>query len=255
MYIPYYLSSERQRCWSDYTDAPLLFSYGISLVFAWPGPVKERTSIKPTNTLIWYEPQHDKTNKMAQGFSRCGSVVVCSGFNVTFNNFSAIVTTVSGCDRELNAYFYSADSLKYHARDPWHDTTPSHIILTRSRPLLALPCKSPIPWGGHYRLSSVVGCRSPVNARAFVTMTLPTGTAEGGVRCFDRPCSAGDKSRCPSKSGCRGSDFLWHARSEHYDQTAQAVTSLRWAHTWFCWFCHAATHMFEENRPNITTLP
>ena len=30
---------------------------------------------------------------------------------------------------ELNAHFYSAASLKYHALDTWHDTTPSHIIL------------------------------------------------------------------------------------------------------------------------------
>ena len=30
-------------------------------------------------------------------------------------------------------------SLKYHAQDIWHDTTPSHIILTLPRPVLALP--------------------------------------------------------------------------------------------------------------------
>ena len=46
---------------------------------------------------------------------------------------------VSGCDRELNAHFYSAASLKYHVPDTWHDTTPSHIILTLGRPVLALP--------------------------------------------------------------------------------------------------------------------
>ena len=44
------------------------------------------------------------------------AVVVCSGFNVAFNNF-AVITTVSGCDRELNVNFYSAASLKYHAPD------------------------------------------------------------------------------------------------------------------------------------------
>ena len=44
----------------------------------------------------------------------------------------------SGCDRELNAHFYSAASLKYHVPDTWHDTTPSHIILTLGRPVLAL---------------------------------------------------------------------------------------------------------------------
>ena len=46
---------------------------------------------------------------------------------------------MSGCDRELNAHIYSAASLTYHAPDTWHDTTPSHIILTLGRPVLALP--------------------------------------------------------------------------------------------------------------------
>ena len=45
-------------------------------------------------------------------------------------------------DRELNAHFYSAAQLKCHALDTWHDTTPSHIILTLDRPVLALLRKS-----------------------------------------------------------------------------------------------------------------
>ena len=49
------------------------------------------------------------------------------------------ITTVCGCHRELSAHFYSAVSLKYYAPDTWHDTTPSHIILTLGRPVLALP--------------------------------------------------------------------------------------------------------------------
>ena len=49
---------------------------------------------------------------------------------------------MSGCDRELNAHFYSAATLKYHVPDTWHDTTPSHIILTLGRPVIALPRKS-----------------------------------------------------------------------------------------------------------------
>ena len=44
-----------------------------------------------------------------------------------------------GCDRELNAHFYSVASLKYHAPDIWHDTTPSHIIMTLEWPVPALP--------------------------------------------------------------------------------------------------------------------
>ena len=56
-----------------------------------------------------------------------------------FQQFFSHITTVPDCDRELNAQFYIAASLKYHAPDTWHDTTPSHIILTVGRPVLALP--------------------------------------------------------------------------------------------------------------------
>ena len=56
---------------------------------------------------------------------------VCSG--------SSHTTTVSGCYRKLNAHFYGAAWQKYYAPDIWHDTTLSHIILTLSRPVLALP--------------------------------------------------------------------------------------------------------------------
>ena len=52
---------------------------------------------------------------------------------------SSHITTVSGCYRKLNAYFYGAAWQKYHAPDTWHDTTPSHIILTLGWPVLALP--------------------------------------------------------------------------------------------------------------------
>ena len=48
-------------------------------------------------------------------------------FNVTFQIFFSHITMVSGCDIELNAHFYSAVSMKYHAPDTWHNTTPSHI--------------------------------------------------------------------------------------------------------------------------------
>ena len=59
-----------------------------------------------------------------------------------FQQFFSHIMTVSGCDRELNAHFYSAASLKYHDPDTWHDTTPSHIILTLGWPVLAVPRKS-----------------------------------------------------------------------------------------------------------------
>ena len=41
---------------------------------------------------------------------------VCFGFNVAFKIIRHI-TTVSGCDRELNAHFYSAASLWYQIPD------------------------------------------------------------------------------------------------------------------------------------------
>ena len=53
-------------------------------------------------------------------------VLVYRRFQLSFSH----ITTVSGCDRMLFAHFYSAASLKYHAQDTWHDTTPSHIILS-----------------------------------------------------------------------------------------------------------------------------
>ena len=40
------------------------------------------------------------------------------------------ITTASDYQRELNANFYSAVSMMYHAPDTWHETNPSHIILT-----------------------------------------------------------------------------------------------------------------------------
>ena len=62
-----------------------------------------------------------------------------------FQQFFSHITTVPGCDRELNAHFYSAASLKYHAPETWHDITSSHIILTLGRPVLALPRKVWMP--------------------------------------------------------------------------------------------------------------
>ena len=73
----------------------------------------------------------------------CSYDVIGRADRFGFQNFcSPVCMTVSGCDRELNAHFYSAASLKYHVPDTWHDTTPSHIILTLGRPVLTLPHKS-----------------------------------------------------------------------------------------------------------------
>ena len=46
----------------------------------------------------------------------CVCVCVYSGLTSLSTIFSHI-TTVSGCDRALNAHFYSAASLKYHVPD------------------------------------------------------------------------------------------------------------------------------------------
>ena len=64
------------------------------------------------------------------GLIRKIAVVVVSGLtplSTIFRSYHDGVWLRQG--RELNAHFYSAASLKYHASDTWHDTTPSHIIL------------------------------------------------------------------------------------------------------------------------------
>ena len=93
---------------------------------------------------------------------RPARVVSCCclfGFNVAFNNFFVIS---SGCDRELYAHFYSATSLNYHAPDTWHDTTPSHIILTLGRPVLALRRNSECQARrSKYHFLTTLVCRGP----------------------------------------------------------------------------------------------
>ena len=44
-------------------------------------------------------------------------VCVCIRVKRRFQQFFSHITTMSGCDRELNAHFYSAASLKYHVPD------------------------------------------------------------------------------------------------------------------------------------------
>ena len=72
------------------------------------------------------------------------TVCVCvysrlTSLSTTFQSYHDVVWLRQGAQY---AHFYSAASLKYHVPDTWHDTTPSHIILTRSRPVLALSRKS-----------------------------------------------------------------------------------------------------------------
>ena len=87
-------------------------------------------------------------------------VVVCSGYR-RFQQFFRHITTMTGCDRELSAHIYCDVSLKYHVPDTWHDTTPSHIILTLPRPVLALPCKSDAKRGAACTILKTLVCRDP----------------------------------------------------------------------------------------------
>ena len=99
----------------------------MTIVAAWD----VKPQIKPTNHQC-----------LCLSLSKYNWVCVCVfGFNVAFNNFSVmswrcLVATGS------SMLTYSAASLKYHVPDTWHDTTPSHIILTLGGSVLALPRKS-----------------------------------------------------------------------------------------------------------------
>ena len=69
------------------------------------------------------------------------------GFYVAFN-INCHITTVSGCDRELIAHFYSTHcGIRSQTLLP--DTTPCHIIRTPERPVLALPRKSECQTGSN----------------------------------------------------------------------------------------------------------
>ena len=93
---------------------------------------------------FWNEPLYLKTENIncikSSVFCYKGDVCCCSGLTLLSAIFSHITTT-SGCNREPSAHFYSAVSLKYHASDTWHDTTPGQIILTLDRPVLVIPHK------------------------------------------------------------------------------------------------------------------
>ena len=98
-------------CGSTGWSASLLFTYGIRQVFSWRG-------------------------------SYMDLFVVLFGFNIAFNNCLVISIGCLVATGSSMLTFYSTTSSKYHAPDTWHDTIPSHIILTMGRPVLALPHKS-----------------------------------------------------------------------------------------------------------------
>ena len=116
----------------------------ISLVY-YKRPLGEMCDRKTENHIYLHWLGSVRTGDMMSLIVYClckRYYVVCSGLTSLSTIFQSYITTVSGCDRELNACFYSAASLKYHAPDTWHDTTLSHIILTLGRPVLPLPRKS-----------------------------------------------------------------------------------------------------------------
>ena len=77
--------------------------------------------------------------------------------------FFGHITTVSDCDRELNVHFYSATSLKCHGPDTWHYITPSYIILTLGRLVLALARKSECQGGAACNILNDFGLSRPGN--------------------------------------------------------------------------------------------
>ena len=108
-------------------------------------PTRRRRDNKKVKTCMAHFPRYPRPSPVGRLRGRGYKLVVLLLFVRIlrrFQQFFSHITTVSGCDRELNAHFYSAASLKYHTPDTWHDTTPSHIILTLGRPVLALPRKS-----------------------------------------------------------------------------------------------------------------
>ena len=78
-----------------------------------------------------------------------------------FQQFFSHIMEVSCCDRERNAHFYSAASLKYHAPDTWYDTTPSHINLTLERPVLACPINQSAKRGAASTIFNDFGMSQP----------------------------------------------------------------------------------------------
>ena len=107
-------------------------------------PTGRRSDNKKVKTCMAPSPRYPRPSPVGRLRGRGYKLVVLLLFVRIlrrFQQFFSHITTVSGCDRELNAHFHSAASLKYRTPDTWHDTTPSHIILTLGRPVLA-PRKS-----------------------------------------------------------------------------------------------------------------
>ena len=76
---------------------------------------------KDSNSLSW--TKHVDQTSVSGLYDENGQYnehnpVVCSCLT-SVSTFFIHITTVSGCDRELNAHFYCAASLKYHAPDIW----------------------------------------------------------------------------------------------------------------------------------------
>ena len=103
---------------------------------------KLNVSFHPANCHFWNRKCTDRNQDISAPaddsfFLLKVVVVVCSGLTSLSTIFLSYNNGV-WLRQDLNAHFYSAASLKYHAPDTWHDTISSHIILTLCRPVLDL---------------------------------------------------------------------------------------------------------------------
>ena len=112
-------------------------------------------------------------------------------FNFSLISRRCLVATGS------SAHFYSAASLKYHAPDTWHDTTPSHIILILGRPVLALPRKTECQASTILTTEVCHGQESNTWPPIPAADTLPTGLLG--------PIKTGRRSHAPA-----GNVFIWY---------------------------------------------
>ena len=154
----YPLSAQR-RLWSDWADAQAdlslrwAHSHIVGFVMSrlillkqgevynslknWCNNAFHREKPVQGQLFVWSTGRITKTKRIKTWNCCC-----LFGFNVAFNNFSVISRRCLVATGSSMLESCSAASLKYHAPDTWHDTTPSHIILTLGRPVLALSRKS-----------------------------------------------------------------------------------------------------------------
>ena len=99
-------------------------------------------------------------------------IVVCSGLTLLSTNFQSYQDGV-WLRQGAQCWLSDAASLKYHAPDAWHDTTPSHLIVTL---VTGSTSPSATQWVGVPFLTTLV-CPGPGSNRDLLFLradTLPT---------------------------------------------------------------------------------